>query len=169
MSKVQYFNARVRQGKDDYETPEHVWELFFKHYTKTDTIVWLPFYCKGTCGEFVRKHHGDRFIHVNEDFFTWQPETWDCIIDNPPYSCKRDVFEQCIKLGKPFALYVPLDTLERVYIRNLMDTPKFQLLIPKQRTDFITDYDVKHTHPPHKTVWFCYGMDLDDGRQIIFE
>jgi len=164
-----YFNNKGKTGRDDYETPEWCWELFFKHFKNRNARVWMPFFCKGLCAEYVKKHHGPKHVHCDSDFFEWSPNEWDCIVDNPPYSCKKEVFQRCIALGKPFALYVPLDTLGRAYIKELMNSPAFQLLIPHKRTDFITDYDVNRTCPPHKTVWFCYKMELGDGRQIIFE
>jgi hypothetical protein len=165
---ISYFNNKARQGRDNYETPEWCWELFFKYYTNREKMVWSPFYCKGLCANHLEKYHGPNFIHCNEDFFKWNPE-FDCIVDNPPYSCKKEVFERCIALGKPFALYVPLDTLERRYIRELMNDVGLQIIIPAKRTDFITDYDIKHTNPPHKTIWLCWKMNLLDGRQLIFE
>jgi len=165
-----YFNNRKSAGRDDYETPEWVWELFFKHFKNREARVWAPFFCKGKCAEYIEKHHGKKYVHCDADFFEWVPPLgFDCIIDNPPYSCKKEVFERCLALGKPFALYVPLDTLGRCYISKLLNCPELQLLIPYKKTDFITDYDVNHTTPPHKTVWFCYKMELGDGRQIIFE
>lgn len=167
---ISYFNNKAKVGRDNYETPEHVWKLFFSIYKNRDSRIWLPFYCKGTCAPFVEKHHGTKFIHVNEDFFNYEPKEWDVLVDNPPYSCKQEVFQRCILLGKPFALYIPLETLERKYISELMNSTEFQIIIPKKRTDFITDYeDVKFGSPPHKTAWFCWRMKLLDGRQLIFE
>jgi hypothetical protein len=156
--------------RDDYETPEWVWGLFFHYFKNRETRIWAPFYCKGACAPFIEKYHGTKFIHLERDFFSWQPDQWDCIVDNPPYSCKQKVFERCVALEKPFALYVPIDTLERGYIKNLLgSSPHFQIIIPNQRTHFITEYDVLHTCPPHKTAWFCYKMELADGRQLIFQ
>jgi len=170
---IAYFNNKAKMARDDYETPESVWELFFKYFKNREMRIWMPFYCKGICAIYVEKFHGPRYVHLNEDFFNYEPsQGWDCIVDNPPYSCKKQVFERCKKLGKPFALFVPLDTLERGYIRETMQSPFgafLQIIIPKKRTDFITDYDVEHTCPPHKTIWICWKMELLDGRQIIFE
>ena len=165
---IAYFNNKAKQGRDNYETPEHVWKLFFKFYTCREKRIWLPFYCKGKCASYLEIHYGQNYVHCNEDFFKWTPE-FDVIVDNPPYSCKKEVFERCIALGKPFALYVPLDTMERGYIRKLMNGSDLQIIIPAKRTDFITDYEIGHSSPPHKTIWICWKMNIADGRQIIFE
>jgi hypothetical protein len=50
-----------------------------------------------------------------------------------------------------------------------MNSLDLQIVIPNKRTDFITDYNIAHTNPPHKTIWICWKMNLLDGRQIIFE
>jgi hypothetical protein len=163
-----FYNNKKKIGRDDYETPESVWQMFFKIYGRREDKIWLPFYCKGRCAEYVEKHYGTNYIHNDNDFFETSPE-YDVIVDNPPYSCKKEVFERCIALGKPFALYVPLDTMERGYIQKHMNGLDLQIIIPNKRTDFITDYDVAHTTPPHKTIWICWKMKLADGRQIIFE
>jgi len=165
---IAYFNNKAKQGRDNYETPEWVWKMFFKFYTCREKRIWLPFYCKGKCASYLEKHYGPNYVHCNEDFFEWTPD-FDVIVDNPPYSCKKEVFERCITLGKPFALYVPLDTLERGYIRKLMNGSDLQIIIPAKRTDFITDYEIGHSSPPHKTIWICWKMNIGDGRQIIFE
>lgn len=162
-----YYAGKAKQGKDDYETPRWCWEMILGLINNKQRKLWLPFYCKGLAGEIVTEL-GQPCIHEQRDFFQWQPDEYDCIVDNPPYSIKQKVFEKCIELGKPFALYVPLDTLERTYISRLMNSPYLQIVIPYHRTDFITDYEVKHTCPPHKTIWICWKMKLCDGRQIIF-
>jgi len=64
---------------------------------------------------------------------------------------------------------VPLDTMERTYIRKLMNGTDLQIIIPAKRTDFITDYDMNYSCAPHKTIWICWKMNIADGRQIIFE
>ena len=162
-----YYSGKATQGRDDYETPRWCWEMILGLINNKQRRIWMPFYCKGLAGEIVSAL-GQPNIHEQRDFFQWQPDEYDCIVDNPPYSIKQKVFERCIELNKPFALYVPLDTLGRRYIAKLMNSPYIQLVIPHSRTDFITDYDVNRSCPPHLTIWICWKMKLCDGRQIIF-
>jgi hypothetical protein len=91
---------------------------------------------------------GFKCFHENKDFFTYEPEHYDVVIDNTPYSIKKEIIEQLIKNGKPFALYLPLETLERKYIKQL-DTSLLQVIIPSDRTNFITNYDITKAKPPH--------------------
>lgn len=158
----------LSKNRDDYETPLWCWQLICKAINDKSKYLWVPFYCNGKASEFLQSLNQPHF-HIERDFFSYEPESYDYIIDNPPYSIKEMIFERCIELGKPFALYVPLDTLERKYIARYLNSKIFQILIPNERTHFITNYDVAHTCPPHKTAWFCYGLNLLDGRNIIFE
>lgn len=154
---------KLNRNNDDYETPQEGWEIILKYISK-DKIIWLPFYCKGLAGDILTKL-GYENIHINKDFFTYEPIKYDIIIDNPPYSIKKEVIEQCKKLGKPFALFLPLETLERKYFRTMM-SDKIQIIIPDKRINCQSDSNV--TQAPYKMCWFCYDMNLLDGRQLIF-
>ena len=148
---------------NDYRTPKEAWELIFTHIDTTDKKVWCPFYYDGIAKKYLQELSVE-CIHNDNDFFEEEPE-FDYIIDNPPYSIKQKIFERCIDLGKPFALLVPIDTLERKYMNKLFKSKDLSLIIPKQRYDF-TNGDKKFT-PPFKTIWICYGFPFD--KQIIFE
>jgi len=153
--------------QDNYETPFEAFELISKYINKSK-IIWSPFYCNGLVSEHWTKLD-IKHIHINNDFFTYQPEEYDLIIDNPPYSIKQKIFKKCVDLNKPFALFVPIDTLERNYVKQLIGNNDLQILIPNNRTLFISNYKNLQKHPPFKTVWICYKMNLLDGNQIIFE
>jgi len=168
MPQQSYFAGKAKISKDDYETPLWVWEQIIGLVNNKNLHVWCPFYCNGLVSQHLASL-GQSHTHENKDFFTWEPPAWDCIIDNPPYSIKQRVFEKCFELGKPFALFVPLDTLERRYIKKIFgSSPDLQVIIPSKRTDFITDYETKHTCPPHMTIWVCYKMHLCNGQQLIY-
>ena len=46
--------------------------------------------------------------HINDgvDFFERNLSDCDCIVSNPPYSLKAEVFETLFATGKPFAMLV---------------------------------------------------------------
>ena len=52
--------------------------------------------------------------HIDEgkDFFEYEPNSWDIIVSNPPYSIKDSIIERVYELNKPFALLLPLDSLQ---------------------------------------------------------
>jgi hypothetical protein len=142
--------------RDDYSTPKEAFVFAFKHLPK-DKIVWDPFYCEGDSGKFL-KEMNINCIHENTNFFETDI-SFDIIVTNPPYSIKQKVINHCYKLGKPFAILIPLESLERGYLHN----KEFSILIPKKRYSFKQG----NVTPPFKTAWFCFNMDLP--KQIIYE
>ena len=77
------------------------------------------------------------------------------------FSKKKQVLERCMLLKKPFALLLPIDTLERQYMAELFNDGNFQVLIPKNR------YAQKNV--PYKSVWLCWRLPLISNYQIIYE
>ena len=148
---------------DNYSTPKEAWELVIRHIDTKDKKVWCPFYNEGLAEKFLKELFVE-CIHNDKDFFEEEPN-FDYIIDNPPYTIKQKIFERCVKLDKPFALLVPIDTLERKYMNKLFKSKDLSLIIPNKRYNFINGD--KKTTPPFKTIWVCYGFNLD--KQIIFE
>ena len=124
---------------DNYNTPVEAWEFLLNnlHQEARNKIIWSPFYNDGSLIKNL-KDLNIKLIHENKDFFTYEPEKYDMIVDNPPYSCKKEILERCLKLNKPFALLLPLDTLERHYMKDIFNsnTNKIQLLIPRKRYDY---------------------------------
>ena len=151
----------IFKKNNDYTTPFEAWELIFK-YIKCRDKVWAPFYNDGELSQHLDKLKIN-YIHINKDFFTYEPDDWSFVLDNPPYSIKQKVFERLELLGKPYALLVPMDTLERQYIAKILKNKDFTIIIPNVRYS----YKEGKCTAPYKTVWFCVGFGL--GSQIIFD
>lgn len=147
---------------DNYSTPFEAWELIFK-YIKCRDKVWCPFYNDGNLSLHLDKLKIN-YIHINKDFFTYEPDDWSCVIDNPPYSNKQQVIERLELLKKPYAILIPIDSLERKYMNKILKNKlDYTIIIPSIRYSF---KEGKVT-PPFKTVWFCVGFGLGD--KIIFD
>lgn len=86
---------------DDYMTNGDEWKRI-KEYIPKDKIIWSPFYCDGKQKEYFAEMGFD-IIHEDKDFFAYEPN-FDIIIDNPPFSKKRQVFERLKELDKPFMI-----------------------------------------------------------------
>lgn len=53
--------------------------------------------------------------HIDEDknFFYYEPEEdYDVIISNPPFSCKDMVLKRLFELNKPYAMLLPVPSLQ---------------------------------------------------------
>ncbi len=105
---------RTETGDAAY-TPFYAVEPILK-YLPAGKTVWCPFdeewsaYCRLL---------GERGFHVvrssladGQDFFNYEPGEWDIIVSNPPFSMKDRVLERLYGFGKPFAVLLPLTTLQ---------------------------------------------------------
>lgn len=92
---------------DEKYTPRYAVLPIMKYLPK-DVVVWCPFDTANS--EFVLGLEGQGFkvvyshLLTGQDFFSYEPDYWDVIVSNPPFSSKVRVFERCLSFGKPFAL-----------------------------------------------------------------
>ena len=153
-------NTKCPRKDDDYDTPKIAFDILFKYLKITDETIWCPFFNTGKLNETLQDY---TIIHDNKDFFDYIPIKYDILIDNPPYSNKKNIMERCIEINKPFCLLLPLDTLERQYMNKLMSAGDWTVIIPNTRLKFNNN----KVTMPFKAVWFCYNCNL--GRQLIFD
>ena len=160
----------VSRVKNDYNTPLEAWELLMDNMRNTDVTFWLPFYNDGSIKQILQKKFKLKVIHKDKDFYKYEPKSYDVIADNPPFSNKWDVFKRCKHLGKPFAILVPMETMERKYFNDLFkDDESLQVIVPKKRYEFTNSYENSSNKIPFKSVWVTYNMDLKSKNNIIFE
>ena len=74
-------------------------------------------------------------IEENKDFFTYEPEEYDCIVSNPPFSVKDEVLARAYGFNKPFALLLPQNSLQslgrvELFINNGLEYLGFNRRIP---------------------------------------
>jgi len=95
------------------------------------------------------------------DFLNWNPEynEFDCIITNPPFSLKQEFLERCYKIGKPFALLLPLTTFETAKRQNLFKKYGIQVIFFDKRINFETPSG-KGSGSWFATAWFTWGLNL---------
>ena len=156
----------ITKNSDNYNTPPDAWELIFNIVGKNKK-VWVPFYNDGSAIEALNSVGVRNVIHECKDFFTWKPDDYETIIDNPPFSIKRKVMEQLLRQDKPWALLLPMSTMERCYFFKLFgQDPKMQVVIPYNTVDYRSGSTSKHC--PFKSAWFCYGFNIDKGQQIVY-
>lgn len=152
------FHTKTFLKYDDYMTPFEAWENII-YLVPENSNIWSPFY-----GDGMQKKHfeklGFNIIHKKKDFFTYEPKKYNLIIDNPPFSCKKEVFTRLKELGKPFIIICPSSMINTVYIRNLFKNDKLQILIPKRRIQFIKDGIDKNNRCNFDCFYYCYKMNL---------
>ena len=94
-------------SNDEMYTPNYAVKPILE-FIKSDWVVWCPFDMADS--EFVKeisKTNKVIFSHIEsgQDFYNYEPEEhWDCIISNPPFTNKRQIFERALSFKKPMAL-----------------------------------------------------------------
>ena len=158
----------ARQGsRDDFQTPPEALAPLLP-YLKKDWVIWECAEGKGILSSALR----DRGFVVKGsdiltglDFMAWQPEEWDCIITNPPYSIKQRFLERCYHLHKPFALLLPLTTFETKKRQDLFKHYGVEVILFDKRINFVTPSG-SGSGSWFATAWFTNGLNI--GAQLTF-
>ena len=151
------------KGKNDecYTPIEGVLPIL--KYIPKDKIIWCPFDTEES--HFVKEISKTNKViksHIGEgkDFFEYEPEEWDILISNPPFTRKLEVLERLYKLNKPFAMILGLPILNYQEIGNFFLDKELQLLIVDKKVSF------DGNTASFNNSYFCHKML---SRDIIFE
>jgi hypothetical protein len=71
-----------------------------------------------------------------KDFFEYEPPEYDCIVSNPPFTRKLEVFKRLYDLGKPFAMVMGLPILNYQEVGEFFLGRELQLLIVDKKVSF---------------------------------
>lgn len=134
---VQY----IKRGSfDELYTPPYAIHPLIKYIPRDIKKVWCPFDKEDSEYVKILKENGFEviFSHIEDDknFFEYEPEDYDMIISNPPYSIKKDVLKRCYSLNKPFALLLPITSLEGIYHSKMFRENGIGAVILDKRIDF---------------------------------
>ena len=157
--------------KDEYYTPPILVEPIVK-YIKPRSTIWCPFDTEES--EFVvqleKAGHKVVYSHIwyGQDFFEYEPsEPYDCIVSNPPFTRKLEVFRRLYELGKPFAMVCGLPILNYQEVGEFFLGKELQLLIVDKKVSFdgntasfnnsyfckgILPHDLMFEHLPHNNT-----------------
>ena len=106
-------------------------------------------------------------IKNNQNFFDYEPdEEYEFIVSNPPFSIKDDILKRLSELNKPFAMLLPLPTLQgQKRFEYLQDC---QAIIFDKRINY---YKNKETKEIQKGVAFASIYICKDilPKGILFE
>ena len=169
-----YLTAKTDKQSDEYYTPKEAVLPIIKYIDKGNKLsytIWCPFDSEES--EYVKciRAAGHKVIvsHIddNKNFFYYEPDEWyDYIISNPPFSLKDDILKRLCELNKPFAMLLPLPTLQgQKRFKYLKDC---QALIFDKRVNFWQDKE--HTKMAKgvafASIYICKDFLPND---LIFE
>lgn len=159
-----YAGDRKSLNSDEKYTPRYAVLPIIKYLPKGKTI-WCPFDTEHSEFVIALKESGFKvvFSHISigQDFFTYEPEQWDLIVSNPPFSLKQVIIERCIALDKPFALLLSNLWLNSGAPYRLFKRKEMQILFFNKRIQFTEKNGVYFN-----TSYFCHKVL---PKQIIFE
>lgn len=150
--------------KDEYYTPSILVEPIIKYAKKLGGIVWCPFDTENSEFVILLRKGGLEVIHSHiwegKDFFDYEPDKYDCIISNPPFTRKLEVLDRLYKLNKPFAMVLGLPILNYQEIGSFFLDKELQLLIVDKKVSF------DGNTASFNNSYFCYKFLPKD---IVFE
>lgn len=159
-------------GNDEFYTPRYAVTPILK-YIQSGSIVWCPFDTEESI--FVKELRSSgvevicTHLSTGQDFFDFEPEGYDYIVSNPPYSIKAEVFDRLFKLGKPFAMLVGVVGLFESQKRfQMFKNNVFEIMYLNKRVAYFKDYSEQKPslNPPFSSVYLCSKML---PTQIVFE
>lgn len=122
--------------------------------------IWCPFDTQES--EFVKiltaNGHDVIYSHISlgMNFFEYEPEKWDLIVSNPPFTGKTKIFERCINFNKPFALIMSNSILNDPAPMRLFKKSNIELLLFTDRMVFSNQKQIKRI--PYACGYFCHGI-----------
>lgn len=152
---------------DECYTPKYVVESILPYIPK-DKRIWCPFDTENSYFVRVLRENGYNVVHSHisygQNFYTYEPEEWDIIVSNPPFTNKKQIFERAFQLGKPFMLLMTAQWLNDaapvdLYCKYNKD---MQIIHYRNRIQFLNQNDKKI---PFKSVFFC--SDILEKNNIL--
>ena len=143
-----YLTCDRGSNSDHVYTPFYAVEPLLKYIPK-DWVIWCPFDLEWSAFVQTFRRQGYEVVHshidTGEDFFKFTPNRYfDCIVSNPPFSIKDKVIKCLYEIGKPFAILLPLNSLQG-QARYKSFKKGIQLLAFDKRIDY-------HTNENYSTI-----------------
>lgn len=163
---IGYLTSSNAPENQEMYTPYYAVEPLMKYVPK-DKRIWCPFDKEWSAFYQMFKAGGYEVIisHIDDgqDYFEYEPEEWDIMISNPPYSVKDKILERAYSFNKPFALLLPLDSLQG---RRRYECFKngIQILSFDNRVGYHRTYSMNKTieSTPFASAYFCRDLLPND-------
>ena len=155
-------------NNDECYTPDYGVKPILKYIPK-DAIVWCPF--DTIDSEFTKQISKQNkviatHISMGIDFFDFEPEYWDVMVSNPPFTNKRKYFERALSFGKPFALIMTNTWLNDSAPKQLFKDKDLQLLMFDKRMKFVSPDGRDNDKITFSSSYYCYNFL---PKQIVME
>lgn len=148
-------------ANDECYTPRYAVEPLLEFMPKfKDKIIWCPFDKEES--EFVKVFRENGYNVINshieqgQDYFEYEPEEWDVMISNPPFTSKSKIFQRAINFNKPFCLLNTVLWLNDAPPTKLFKNYELQLLMFVDRMTFKNQRQDKKIN--FKSIYYCHDF-----------
>jgi len=150
---------------DECYTPAYAVKALLPHLEKfIGKTIWCPFDKESSQFVQVLREHGHTVVHSHIDqgldFYVTDPDQWDVMVSNPPFTNKRQIFERAISFGKPFALIMSNTWLNDAAPKQIFRDINFQLLMFEERMKFLNQ-DNSENKITFSSSYFCRDFLTD--------
>lgn len=160
------FTTKKKDACDDYFTSKEIWESINKYIPK-DKTIWEPFYHKDSPSpSALRELNCKEVICKYEDFFKTNYANV-VIVSNPPFSCKKKVFERLKELNHPFILILPVSTITKAFFRRTGFADEVGIIVSSKRMHFIKGSH-QTTRCWYDTIFVCFQIEGVNPREIVY-
>ncbi|KAJ3050595.1 hypothetical protein HK097_008400 [Rhizophlyctis rosea] len=127
--------------------------------------IWEPACGQGHIAGFFKERGHDVVatdLDTGSDFLTCVPPEYDILITNPPFKLRKQFLQRAHKLGRPYMLLLPLNTLDRVFYREWAKGKDVRIFCPRKKIDYIRP-DGKKSNCLFYSAWFTHdvaGIDM---------
>lgn len=157
---IGYLTASTNDESNENYTPYYAIDPILKYIGK-NLKVWCP--CDEEWSAYYNSFKDAGYnvirssIQEGKDFFTYEPENYDVIVTNPPFNIKDKILKRLNELHKPFAILLPLNSLQGVSRYEYCFKNGIQLLTFDQRIEFhrIDKMDIPVKGSPFASAYFC--------------
>lgn len=156
---IGYLTANKTSAGDEVYTPFYAVEPLCEFLPK-DKIIWCPFDEKWSAFYQYFTENDYKVVRSSlndgKDFFSYEPENWDILVSNPPFSKKNDVLKRACSFNKPFALLLPVNSIQGKQRYHIFDN-QIQMLVFDARVDFHTKNNMQKTIKGNHfgSAYFC--------------
>ena len=161
MSEIDSGKLMYSEGNnDECYTPYYAVIPILKYIPK-DAIVWCHFDTEES--EFVKQISNTNkveYSHIStgQDFFNYEPDDWDIMLSNPPFTQKRKYFERALSFNKPFALIMTNTWLNDSAPKQLFKDKDLQLLMFDKRIEFTDPTGHVDNKITFSSSYYCYNF-----------
>ena len=159
---------KSKLGSNDFQTPHGTFDNVFKYIPK-EYKIWEPACGKGNLVQDFTNRGYDIIgtdIQGGYDYFQYEPENFDMIVTNPPFSIKDKWIERTYSFNKPFILLLPLTCLEGQKRQTLYREKGVNVMLFPNRINYETPTGIG------SGAWFpscliSWGLDIPEKLLFI--